>query len=201
MPEQHRWNDMIDQSIRGLWATVGSADSLLPDLAFDAVVARADHGEFAACLPRLLELSTAPRADPDLAVAVFDRLEAHGWTGWPDDRRRQVEHLLDLWWATLLRSDPGIPALHEVLAALVRLDQPVRRWLQPWLEDLDGSGARHLVLLVADGLSSQRWAEVPDRRGQVLAWTRSEPVLMGLTLVGGVHLEHGELGEALDRML
>lgn len=201
MPDEPRWNEMIDGSIRALWTTFGSSDSLLPDLAFDAVLARADHGEFPESVPRLFELGTAPGADPDMAVAVFDRLEGQDWSNWPDGRRRPVEHLLDQWWAMLLRAEPGVPAVHEVLAALVRLNQPVIRWLQPWLEDLDGPGARHLALLVINELSSPRWAEVPDRREQVLAWTRSEPVLMGLTLVGGVHLEPGELSEALDRML
>lgn len=196
-----RWNQLIAASLDRLWREFAPPDSLLPQLAFDAVLVRADDGEFLECLPRLLELVTLPGADPELAVAVFDRLESHEWTSWPDERRRPVEELLDRWWATHLALEPGDPAIHGVLAALVRLDQPVSRWLQPWLEDLDGPGARHLALLVRDQLTSARWNEVPDRRGQVLAWTRSEPVVMGLTLVGGVHLDPGQLGDALDRML
>ncbi len=199
--EAPRWNQMITASLARLWHDLAPPDSLLPDLAFDAVLSRADHGEFIECLPRLLELVTLPGADPESAVAVFDRLEAHDWTAWPDDRRRPIEKLLDQWWATELALEPGEPAVHDVLAALIRLDQPVGRWLQPWLEALDGPGARHFVAMVADQLSSDRWAEYPDRREQVLAWSRSEPAIMGLTLVGGVHLEPGQLGQALDRML
>ncbi len=195
------WNQMIAASLARLWADLAPVDSLLPDLAFDAVLARADHGEFVECLPRLLEVMTLPGADPETAIAVFDRLESAGWTEWPDRRRRPIEKLLDQWWATELALEPGEPPVHDVLAALVRLDQPVGRWLQPWLEDLDGPGARHFVALVNDQLSSERWAEFPDRREQVLAWTRSEPAIMGLTLVGGVHLDSGQLGQALDRML
>ncbi len=196
-----RWNQMITRSLAELWTIFAPKDSLLPDLAFDAVLARADHGEFSACLPRLLEIVTLPEADPEHAIAVFDRLELAAWTDWPDHERRPVERLLDLWWSTELALEPGNPPLHDVLAALARLDQPLGRWLQPWLEDLDGPGARHFVALVDDQLSSERWAEVPDRREQVLAWTRSEPAIMGMTLVGGVHLDPGQLGEALDRML
>ncbi len=196
-----RWNQMIAASLEQLWRQLAPTDSLLPELAFDAVLSRADHGEFIECLPRLLEIVTLPGADPDVAVAVFDRLTANGWATWPDERRRPIERLLDLWWSTELALEPGEPAAHDVLGALVRLEQPVSRWLQPWLEDLDGPGARHFVALVADQLSSDRWAEVPDQREQVLAWTRSEPAVMGLTLVGGVHLDPGQLGLALDRML
>jgi hypothetical protein len=136
-----------------------------------------------------------------LAIAVFDRLEAAGWHDWPDADRRLVDDVLDLWWATELQLEPGEPSVHDVLAALARLHPPMIRWLDPWLRDLDGPGARHLVRMVADQLSSVRWAERPDRRAQVVAWTRSEPVVIGLTLVGGVHLEPGQLGDALDRML
>ncbi len=192
---------MIASSLEQLWSDLAPAGSLLPDLGFDAVLARADHGEFMSCLPRLLEVATLPGADPETAIAVFDRLEANEWTSWPDRQRRPIEKLLDLWWATELALEPGIPPVHDVLAALARLDQPMQRWLQPWLEDFDGPGARHFVALVIDQLSSQRWAELPDRREQVLAWTRSEPAVLGLTVIGGVHLEAGELGEALDRML
>lgn len=194
-------NEMMAATLDALWAALGPEDSLLEELAADAVLARARHGELRACLPRLLELATAAGASPELAVATFDLLERNDWDQWPRRERALVEAHLDQWWLTTLYLEPESPALHEVLGALVQLEIGVRRWLDPWLVELDGAGARHLVALVADGLSSPHWAQRPDQRTQVLAWTRSEPVIVGLTLVGGVHLGPGELGRALDRML
>lgn len=208
MPESEtiRWNEPIAESLQRLWLEMSPARSLLPDLAFDAVLARADHGELRACLPRLLELVTLPGADPELAMAVFDRIGSLSASAlpasvWSTRDRTMILDLCDLWWETELALEPGEPAVHDVLSALVRLDVPVVRWLEPWLRNFDGPGARHLIRLVADGLHSARWHDVPDRRQQVLSWTRTEPVVIGLTLVGGVHLEPGELGDALDRML
>ncbi len=201
VPGQVLHNERVAGALDDVWSRFGSRDSLFPNLALDAVLVRADQGELRAALPRMLELATSPLADPEGAVAVFDRLEAAGWSDWAADERRSIERVLDQWWLTELALEPGEPALHEVLGALARLDIELVRWLDPWLRDLDGPGARHLASMVDDQLSWSRWQETPDRRRQVLAWTRSEPVVMGLTVVGGVHLEPGQLGDALDRML
>ena len=75
------------------------------------------------------------------------------------------------------------------------------RWLGPWLDALDGPAARHLARFVIDGPTDPGWEASEDHAGQVLAWARTEPVLFGLTLVGGVHLDDGMLGEALDVLL
>ncbi len=201
VPGQVLHNQRVTAALDDVWSRFGSRDSLFPNLALDAVLVRAEHGELRASLPRMLELATRPLGDPEVAVAVFDRLENAGWSDWDASDRRTIERVLDQWWLTELALEPGEPALHDVLAALARLDIELIRWLEPWLCDLDGPGARHLARMVEDQLSSARWREIPDRRGQVLAWTRSEPVVMGLTIVGGVHLAPGQLGDALDRML
>jgi hypothetical protein len=75
------------------------------------------------------------------------------------------------------------------------------RWLAPWLDDLDGPAARHLATVVITQLPEAEWAAHQDERAQILAWCRSEPVVIGLTVVGGVHLDDGQLSDALDRML
>ena len=50
-------------------------------------------------------------------------------------------------------------------------------------------------------LPEAEWKSFGDERSQILSWCRSEPVVIGLTVVGGVHLDEGQLGAALDRML
>ena len=77
----------------------------------------------------------------------------------------------------------------------------VLRQPKPLLVGLEGAGALHLADLAIGGLGSSAWDQQPDRRGQVLGWLASEPVILGLTLVGGVHLDDGQLGAALDVML
>ncbi len=191
----------LDNAIDRVWDVLGDRSSLLSVLADDAVMARARSGEAKQALPRLLELAVVDELEHMSIVEPFDLLNAEGWTTWPDAERRAVEGLVDTWWTwTRTAIDPTIdPGL--VLACLCRLGVPLVRWLGPWLEDLDGPPARHLADVIISQLPEPEWEGFEDQRSQILGWTRTEPVVIGLTVVGGVHLDEGQLSDALDLML
>lgn len=172
-------------------------DGLSPDVVWELVLG----GDLERCAPRLLELMVSGARDVPDPWQVTAVVASEGWPTWSIARRRAFTELLDVWWATALEVYPFTPDIDELLASLAQLDEPLVRWLQPLLESLDGAGAEHLADLVISGLRSQGWERVPDRRSQVLGWCRTEPVVIGLTLVGGVHLAEGRLGHALDVML
>lgn len=191
----------LGRAIDELWAVLGDRTSLFPDLPDDAALARVRNGELKAGLPRLLELAIGGEAVNMAITEPFDLLRAADWTGWPGVERQAVEGVVDTWWEWTRGSNDPQPSPGLVLACLCRLGVPVVRWLTPWLDDLDGPAARHLAVVVIDQLPEAEWAVVEDEREQILAWCRSEPVVIGLTVVGGVHLDDDQLSHALDRML
>lgn len=191
----------LDEAVDRVWDVLGDRNSLLSVLADDAVMARARAGEAKHALPRLLELAVVDELEHLSITEPFDLLDAAGWTAWPDTERRSVEGLVDTWWTwTRTAIDPTINP-GRVLACLCRLGVPQVRWLGPWLEDLDGPPARHLADVIISQLPEPEWEGFEDQRSQILGWTRTEPVIIGLTVVGGVHLDEGQLGDALDLML
>lgn len=195
----------LTDAVARLWATMADDYGLLPDLDLDALLARADRGELEAATPRLVELVVGHGLPVGDAAAIVARFGAHPWT--PEHRVALGEALDAWWWETLLRPvgehpEPWRP--ETVLGVLVGFGAPLVRWLHPWLDQLDGPGAPHLATLVVggpDGLSGPAWAGKEDEARQVLGWTRTEPVVNGLTLVGGVHLDDGVLGAVLDRLI
>lgn len=198
----------LEVALEQLIDLVGQHDGLLPTLPADAVMARfnaalsgGDNVETAQSLVRLLELMVADELGEFEAVDVADCLENAGWTQWPSDEQAAVLRVFDAWWSTVLAQHPHEPSAELVLATLCRLDFPMVRWLQPLLEQLDGPAAIHLSEMVLQQLPHHSWNDRPDQRSQILSWCSSEPVVMGLTVVGGVHLAPGVLGEALDLLL
>lgn len=172
--------------------------SLIGDLPLDAVLARARGGDVTACVPRLLELAvTGEVTRPSDAFAAV----AADQDSWDPARARAVEAVLDAWWATVCRVYPFAPGVDEVLAGLACFDLPLVRWLHPWIEQFDGPGIEHLADLVLEGLHASAWADRPDARSQILGWTRTEPVVMGVALVGGTHLEHDRFSAVLDVLI
>lgn len=191
----------LDRAIDHVWDVLGDRESLLPSLADDAVMARARSGEARAAIPRLLELAVADELEHLSIIEPFDLLADEEWRSWPDVERRAIEALMDTWWTwTLTAIDPTISP-GRVLACLCRIGVPQIRWLGPWLDDLDGPPARHLAHVIISQLPEVEWEGAPDQRSQILGWTRTEPVIIGLTVVGGVHLEEHQLSQALDLML
>lgn len=178
----------------------GGQDGLLPTLAADAVLARAAD-DLIPCVPRLLELTVTGQLGDVASWTLPDLLVAHNWTAWPREQCGSIENVLDTWWATVLSMYPAVPAADEVLGSLVHLQLPMVRWLQPMLEALDGPAACHLADLIQESDPSPAWNGYDDERRQLLAWCRTEPVVMGLTVVGGVYLADGQLGELLDVLL
>ena len=174
---------------------------LIEELSHDALWALANAEDLDRCTPRLTELLITGQldvADPWEVTGLFAR---DGWPRWSAGERRAVLESFDAWWATLIEIHPLPPGVDAILGSLSLLDEPLVRWLQPLLVGLDGAGALHLAELAVGGLQSVAWQGQADRRGQVLGWLASEPVILGLTLVGGVHLDDGQLGAALDVML
>lgn len=191
----------LGRAVERLWDVVGDRTSLFPDLPDDAALARAGAGELKEAIPRLLELAIGGGAERMAIVEPFDLLRDADWTKWPAAERQAVEDVADTWWEWTRRSNDPRPAPGLVLSCLCRLGVPPIRWLGPWLDDLDGPAARHLADVVVSQLSEPEWAPIEDQRQQILAWCRSEPVVIGLTVVGGVHLDEGQLSDALDQML
>ncbi len=172
--------------------------TLLPGLAADAVLARyradgATPEALATVAPRLLELLVEPATDDATRIEIADAL------GPVSDPATQ--EVLDAWWAQTLALEPSPPGVEMVLGCLVRCSVPLVRRLEPWVRDLDGPPARHLAELVLGGLAHPVWDGHDDQRRQVAAWTQTEPVVMGLTIVGGIHLDDGVLGRVLEVLL
>lgn len=139
-----------------------------------------------------------------------------------------VQNLLAAWWEQSLRRDggetvSGYPPV-VVLGLVARWPGPMNRWLGPWLERFDGPAARHLVDAVAavalaspaspdapvseqadwvvvGPLVTEAWRSQDDRRGQLLAWAKTETVVNGLVLVGATHLQSGHYPKLLDDVL
>jgi hypothetical protein len=189
--------------------------SLVPALAPDALVswidAAADRGDdeaVRAAVPRLLQLAVADQLDPIPTWEALGHLDRAGWRDWPLAQRAAVEEVLDGWWRATLIGHPSRPDAHEVLVAQAVVRRQVRPLLDLWLAELDGSGAIHLAEVVRDDLDPGAgelvhagWAGLEDLSAQVVAWARSEAVIVGLTLVGGPHLDRELLSDALDQLI
>ncbi len=182
------------------WDLFGGGETLLPDLALDAVLARAKTTGVEAVAARLLDLLVeGDGGDPLWEIA--DVFEEAGWRQWPVAQRHAVEMVLDAWWQTTLVFFPAAQPVEVVLASLAHFGVSLTRWLEPWLADLDGPPVQHLAELITGTLQSQGWVDALDERGQIIAWAQSEPVVIGITFVGGVHLDDGQLAEVLELLL
>ncbi len=175
---------------------------LLPELALDAVLARADRGEVVIAAPRLVDLLVDHELSVEQACEVTARLADHRWDA---AQRAAIEEVLDAWWQETLTLEQGqhrLPYTPDVvLGVLVGYDAPLVRWLDPWLTDLDGPGATHLAGVVLDGLGGPAWDGKSDLADQVQGWARTEAVINGLALIGGTHLDDGVLSDVLDRLI
>lgn len=191
----------LTEAIERVWDALGDRTSLMPSLLDDAVMARARTGETKEAIPRLLELAIVDQLEHLNITEPFELLAEAGWRRWPDQERRAIEALLDTWWTwTRTAIEPTVQP-GRVLACLCRTGIPQVRWLGPWLDDLDGPPAQHLAEVIISQLPEPEWEGAEDERSQILGWSRTEPVVIGLTIVGGVHLDDGQLSDALDLML
>ncbi|MEM7273110.1 MAG: hypothetical protein AAF547_08535 [Actinomycetota bacterium] len=199
----------LSEALSVLWERAATDYGLLPDLPGDAVLVRADQGELAAATPRLLDLAVSSGLTVTEAATAVTMLGDQAITpdAWPT-MARDVEELLDAWWVETLQREPGTHAdgfgPATVLGILAGYDAPMVRWLGPWLDQLDGPGAVHLAEIVVAGpaaLSAEAWRGKDDQAGQLFAWARTETVVHGLALIGGIHLEDGVLDRVLDRLI
>lgn len=174
---------------------------LLRDLPADAVFARAATGEFRESLARLLELVALDELGDRHAFEAFDLLGSHRWQEMGAAEVGAISRFADAWWVASLADHPGPPRPADRLGELCHLGLPMVRWLSAWLDELDGPGAHHLADFVLEGSDHPAWQKYHDEYGQVVAWTQSEPVVMGITLVGGVHLGPEILRAVLDRIV
>ncbi len=191
--------------VRDALVVVGSAfpseSSLMDSLAADAAMARAAGGEVRQALHRLIELTSSGQLGDRRPVEIFDLLVGANWLEWEIPQVRAVTGWAHAWWRTVLFDFPGEQRAADRLGELVHLGLPIGGWLSVWLDELDGPAALHLADFVIDGSSHPAWSDRTDELGQLEAWTRSEPVIVGLTTIGGVHLPPGVLGKVLDRIV
>jgi hypothetical protein len=181
---------------------MGDDYGLMAELPYDAVMARAQRDEAVLASPRLVELLVDGALPIDDGARITDLL---GRTDWSPDRRVAVEEALDAWWEETLSLDVGehrLPYTPDVvLGLLIGYGAPMVRWLDPWIDALDGPGSGHLARMVVDGLDGPAWVDKADEAGQVLGWARTETVVNGLALVGAAQVDDELLGRALDRLI
>jgi hypothetical protein len=194
-------NEPIQQALEQARKVFGARGDHVLDLSADAVFARAQAGELRPNLAHLLELLVTNSLGPVPSWAVADLVGRAGWDTWSDAERTSIENVLDAWWSTTLAFHPFEPGVDVILASLAHFDLPLIRWLLPLLEQLDGPGALHLAEIVLEALPSKGWDDRPAARLEILGWCRTEAVVTGLTVVGGVHLAPGTLGPLLDELL
>ncbi len=181
---------------------VDMSSELLDQLAMDAALARAAAGEMELVVPRLARLLVGGGATIPEAVEATVRLGAYGWD---TSGRQLIDEVLEAWWEQVLHLGPGEhspgfgPA--DALGILADYEDSMVRWFDPWLTALDGAGAVHLVDMVVDGLGGPAWDGKADKAAQVLGWARTEPVVTGLTMIGGVHVDPERFSVALDRLI
>jgi hypothetical protein len=203
--EDYGHSPRLADALTRLWATMADDYGLVPDLAFDALMARTRFGEgddVARCMPRLVNLMV----DYDLSVAesieVITLLSTHTWGRF---ERNLLVEMLDAWWYEVLNRDPGEHHRNyqpdDVLGLLSRTEARMVRWLHVWLAEIDGPAAVHLASALLDGLDGPAWDGQDDARGQVLAWARSETVVNGLALIGTTHIDSDVMSRVLDRLL
>lgn len=217
----------LDQAMASIWAWFDDY-GILQSLAADAVLARARRGELMLGTPRLLQLLI------DDALSVSDaslvaRSLAEGQ--WEPAQRAQIDEVFDAWWYEALNLEVGEHRSNQLgqrfipgvaLGILAQYSNhlagphsaPMVRWLDAWMAALDGPAAIHLATAIVAIPEEQQWAVEAwhgqaDARQQFLAWARSEPILNGLTLIGGTHItlhavsdpDAPALGDVLDELL
>jgi hypothetical protein len=173
---------------------------LVHELPADAAIAVA-ASDLEASLVRLFELVALDELGDRNAYEVFDLLDQADWLEWDMPAVQAITGWAGAWWLTVLKSDPEVINAGDVLGHLIHLGLPMVKWLTVWLDELDGSGARHLAGFLIDGSEHDGWKGRADERGQVLAWARSEAVINGLMLIGATHLEPGQMAMILDRVV
>lgn len=179
------------------WSVTADDYGLIPELELETVLARArtGHGDdVSICLPRLADELIAGELSPVAAIEVVGLLDGHAGS--------DLAVLFDAWWFDVLERPPGEHrpgcAPEPVLGLLAHTGAPMIRWLQPWLESLDGPPAVHLAAAIVAGFPSPTWAGRPDERQQVMAWTRTEAVINGLALIGATHVDDATMSRVLD---
>ena len=198
----------LTEALAALWSPEIDY-GLLPDLPGDAVLSRARRGEMTLAIPRLLELAVSGRLTVAEAAGATTLIGEHLAKSADDARlARRVEEVLDAWWLETLMRDPGTHVdgfePEAVLGIVAGYDAPMVRWFEPWLEQLDGPGAAHLGAIVVAGpagLTPEAWVGCEDQASQLFAWSRSETVVNGIALIGGVHLDDGMLDQVLERLI
>lgn len=195
-------SERLRSALDRLWDVMADDYGLLVEQPFDAVMARARRDEAIIASPRLIELlvdGSLPVGDGADVTALLADIE------WQPTQRAAVEEALDAWWQeTLLldvgeHRDPFTPDV--VLGLLVGYRAPMPRWLEPWLDAIDGPGGGHLARVVVAGLDGPAWEGKADQAGQVMGWARTETVVNGLALIGAAQIEPELLSDALDRLI
>ncbi len=181
-----------------LWDAFGTEFGLLPELALDAVLARYRQGE-PACIPRIIELVCSRSVTVTESAAALRVLDLEPLSS---TQRRMVESVLDRWWLLALSVPNENGGVTDTLGILAGFGASVQRWLHVWLENFDGLGASLFVEAVLgyndDLPASGAWLDKQDEWTQFRQWCRSEPTVMGFTLLGGSHVRDSEMTAVLE---
>ncbi len=191
----------LQSSLHAIRVEFPSSYELVDELAADAALAVARSGDLEGSLHRLLTLVGEDRMMDSSAAEVFDLMGDADWQRWDMPAVQAISAWADAWWATALYVDVDEKPAGDVLGQLVHLELPLTRWLSPWMDALDGPGAQHLAVFIIDGSDDPGWSAYPDLLDQTNAWTRTEAVVNGFMMIGGMHLQDGQLSEILDRVI
>ncbi|NNF52981.1 MAG: hypothetical protein HKN03_00920 [Acidimicrobiales bacterium] len=191
----------LQEALMALKAEFQGESVLMATLPADAVFARATGGELDECIPRLLELVAVGDLADRYAFEVFDLLATAGWQEWDMPAVQAISHWADAWWRTILVDFPGEQRAADRLGELAHLNLTAIRWLGPWLEYLDGPAAQHLADFVINGSLHPAWVGFEDQYQQAVAWTQSETLINGITMVAGAYFEPGQMAEVLERVV
>ncbi len=183
------------------WRARDQDRSLWDELPPDAAAARFSAGDQSpAGLLRLVELITEPGRAAE-AGPLIDLVIAAEPASDPDfDLAELVGDVAPVWWAQALFSHPGPDNIVDVLAATVALTGGIDPQLRVWLADLDGPAACHFADAVTTEFASDLWSD-DDWPTRARTWARTDAAVNGITLIGGVHLEPGQLSAVLDRII
>ncbi len=191
----------VQNALAALKAEFQGESVLMATLPADAVLARASAGELDECIPRLLELASLGELADRHAFEIFDLLTADHWQEWDMPAVQAISRWADAWWRTVLVDFPGEQRAGDRLGELAHLNLTMVRWLGAWLEELDGPGAQHLADFIINGSSHPAWAGFEDQHQQAVAWTQSETLINGITMIAGTYFEPGQMAEILERVV
>jgi len=140
----------------------------LAGYAADAIWTWGDVDDLKHLLPRLFEIVCFEGFEdrwPD-SEAVFRRLEAGGWSSWPEDERVAVRAVLRAWWTRRLHrspyEDPYDELVGDVTGAIVASGDDLATYLAEWAASAGRAPVVHFADLYCRNIARITRGEPPD---------------------------------------